>query len=572
MADEPLPPTSRKHRVIHWNPDAGVAPARRRLSWWRFLAWTVGGFFGLLFAAGLVIRGIKLVFGPEVFMARASQTPGPEGVRAANPGAAFVSQSKAELSRETAGKALAEVRKLPTDHPRQLEKLILLEKSFLAGEALLASRSFAAALTQFEFLNREIDEFAQSVKARGEAQTAYDTILARIQDLERARSLAPDALEAAFAAAGSGRQFMLEGSFLAAKRTFDRGFAELKRAEDALGAFIESNLTRGQRALVDGQRGEADAAFRATLEKSPGNELALKGLKRAENAGQVHALLQEATQLEAASRYAEAATAYEKAFALDAVNATAQQGKARALRLERETRFSAALATAKAAYAKRDWPVAIAEFEKALAVSPKVEDVKEQLASARAKAHQDAVDSAVAKAFAYENQYQWKEARGAYYEALQLKPEHIEAKEGYARAGRVIRTLLEYYKLIEVAEQKAARAEFQSAIRDFNKAMSLKPEYLPVTERLAELRDLLYQQNQPVEITFKGDGKTWISITNFRLLGQAEETKVKILPGNYEVIGRRKGYQDVLLSLQVRNNGAPAPVVSVVCTLKADKV
>jgi|GEM_PF-438297 len=572
MADEPLPSPSRKHRVIHWNPDAGNAPSRRRLSWWRVLAWTVGGFFGLLFAAGIVIRGIKLVFGPDVFVASSSPIAGSPGATPADPGAAFVSQSKAELARETAGKALAEVRKLPTDHPRQLEKLILLEKSFLAGEALLSSRSFAAALTQFEFLNREIDEFAQSVKARGEAQTAYDTILARIQDLERARSLAPDALEGAFAAAGSGRQFMLEGSFLAAKRTFDRGFAELKRAEDALNGFIEGNLIRGQRALVEGRRSEAETAFRATLEKSPGNEMALQGLKRAVHAEQVHALLQDATGHETAGRYAAAAAAYEKAFGLDALNATAQQGKARALRLESETRFAAAVSTAKAAYAKRDWPVAIAEFEKALKVSPKAEDVKEQLASARAKAHQDAVDSAVAKAFAYENQYQWKEARGAYYEALQLKSDHVEAKEGYARSGRVIRTLLEYYKLIEVAEQKAARAEFQSAIRDFNKAMSLKPEYLPVTERLAQLRDLLYQQNQPVEITFRGDGKTWISITNFRLLGQAEETKVKILPGDYEVIGRRKGYQDVLLSLQVRNNGAPAPVVSVICTLKADKL
>lgn len=571
MAHEPPSSPSRKHRVIHWNPDAGHAPSRRRLSWWRVLAWTVGGFFGLLFAAGIVIRGIKLVFGPDVFVAGPSQAAGPAGA-AADPGAAFVSQSKAELARETAGKALTEIRKLPTDHPRQLEKLILLEKSFLAGEALLNARSFAAALTQFEFLNREIDEFAQSVKARGEAQTAYDTILARIQDLERARSLAPEALEGAFAAAGSGRQFMLEGSFLAAKRTFDRGFAELKRAEDALNGFIEENLIRGQRALVEGRRAEAETAFRATLGKSPGNEIALQGLKRAVHAEQVHALLQDAAGHEAAGRYAAAAAAYEKAFGLDAQNATAQQGKARALRLESETRFAAAVSTAKVAYARRDWPVAIAEFEQALKVSPKAEDVKEQLASARAKAHQDAVDSAVAKAFAYENQYQWKEARGAYYEALQLKPDHVEAKEGYVRSGRVIRTLLEYYKLIEVAEQKAARAEFQSAIRDFNKAMSLKPEYLPVTERLAQLRDLLYQQNQPVEITFRGDGKTWISITNFRLLGQAEETKVKILPGDYEVIGRRKGYQDVLLSLQVRNNGAPPPVVSVICTLKADKL
>ena len=100
--------------------------------------------------------------------------------------------------------------------------------------------------------------------------------------------------------------------------------------------------------------------------------------------------------------------------------------------------------------------------------------------------------------------------------------------------------------------------------------MSLKPEYLPASERLTQLRDLLQTQNQPVEVTFKGDGKTWISITNFRLLGQAEETKVKILPGDYEVIGRRKGYQDVLLLLQVRN-GAPAPVVAVSCSLRAEK-
>jgi hypothetical protein len=87
---------------------------------------------------------------------------------------------------------------------------------------------------------------------------------------------------------------------------------------------------------------------------------------------------------------------------------------------------------------------------------------------------------------------------------------------------------------------------------------------------VVQLRDLLEQQNTPVDVTFKGDGKTWISITNFRLLGQAESSTVKILPGDYEVIGRRKGYQDVLLLLQVRN-GMPPPVVSVICSLRTDR-
>ncbi|HRE07399.1 MAG TPA: hypothetical protein PKX00_17415 [Opitutaceae bacterium] len=570
MAEDLTPNSGKKHRVIHWNPDAGNEPTKRRWSVWRALAWTAGGFFGLLIAAGIVIRGIKLVFGPDVFTPRSSAVASGAAGGPGDPNASFVSQSKAELSRETAAKALVELRKLPQDHPRQLEKLVLLEKAFLAGEAYLAARNFSSASIQFESLNREIDEFTQSVKARGEAQLAYDTILSRIQDLERARSLAPEALEAAFSAAGSGRQFLVEGSFLAAKRTFDRGFAELKKAEQTLAAYVEGNLVKGQQALVAGQREAAETAFKAALEKSPGNEIALQGIKRAEHADRVHALLVQAADFESQQKYGEAAASYEKAFGLDKFSASAQQGKARALRLEQETKFSLAFNTAKAAYDTRNWPVAIAEFEKALKVTPKNAEVQGLLTSAREKAHKDAVDSAVAKAFAYENQYQWKEARGAYYETLQLKPDHVEAKEGYARTGKIIRTLLEYHKLIEVAEQKAARAEFQAAIRDFNKAMSLKPEYLPASERLTQLRDLLQTQNQPVEVTFKGDGKTWISITNFRLLGQAEETKVKILPGDYEVIGRRKGYQDVLLLLQVRN-GAPAPVVAVSCSLRAEK-
>jgi len=570
MAEDPNHNPSRKHRVIHWNPEAGNEPVRRRWSWWKIAGWSVGGFFGLLFAAGIVIRGVKLVFGPDVFGSRAVATSSGQSNGPADPNDAFVSQSKAELSRENAAKALVEVRKLPQDHPRQLEKLILLEKGYLAGESLLAARQFNTAFTQFEFLNREIDEFTQSVKARGEAQIAYDTILTRMKDLERARSLAPEALDAAFAAAGSGRQFLLEGSFLAAKRTFDRGFEELKKAEEVLAAFVEGNLVKGQKSLVAGQRGEAESAFKAALEKSSGNEIALQGLKRAETAEQVHFLIKEATSLEAEAKYGDAAVAYEKAFGLDKFSATSQQGRSRALRLEQETKFGVAFSAGKAAVERKQWSEAIIEFEKALKVSPKSTEVQGLLASAKEKSHREAVETAVAKAFNHENQYQWKEARGAYYATLQLQPDHEDAKVGYARSGRVIRTLLEYHKLIEVAEGKAARAEFQAAIRDFNKAMSLKPEYLPASERLTQLRDLLFAQNQPVDVTFKGDGKTWISITNFRLLGQAQETTVKILPGNYEVIGRRKGYQDVLLMLQVRN-GAPAPVVQVSCSLRADK-
>jgi len=100
--------------------------------------------------------------------------------------------------------------------------------------------------------------------------------------------------------------------------------------------------------------------------------------------------------------------------------------------------------------------------------------------------------------------------------------------------------------------------------------MAVKPSYLANSERVNQLHQTLMAQSAPVDVTFASDGKTWVSISNYRLLGKISSQTVKILPGDYEIVGRRKGYQDVLLLLQVRN-GSPPPVVSVICKLRADR-
>ena len=136
MAEETEPTTGKKHRIIHWNPDAGKEPVRRRWSWLRITLWTVGVFFGLLFAAGGVIRLVKLVK-PDAFHPQAAVSG--EAAGSMDPNAAFVSQTKAEFTHENVGKALAELRRPPMNHPRQIEKFVLIEKVFLVGESILAS-------------------------------------------------------------------------------------------------------------------------------------------------------------------------------------------------------------------------------------------------------------------------------------------------------------------------------------------------------------------------------------------------------------------------------------------------
>lgn len=565
MAEANQSPSNKKHRIIHWNPDAGREQASNRWTWKRILLWSVGGFFGLLFTAGIVIRVVKFALGDDVFEAR----PAAVAAAAADPSAQFITQAKAEQAHEIAAKALVELRKLPAqDHPVQLQQLIVIEKAFLDGESLLANREFARAFLVFDTLNREIDAFSRNIKIKGEVRQAYSSILVRINELELARSLAPGALEAAYEAAGAGKKLLDDGNFTGAKRVFDRGYAELKKAEQALSDYVRGNLLAGQRALSQGEKEEAKKAFQAALEKSPGNEQAIQGLKRAENIDRVYALLKQGEKLEKQGQYAQAAESYQKAFALDAYSAVAQEGQARAARLEKETKFSAAVTAADAAAKVKDWDRAIAEYQNALKVYPQKNDVQAKLKSAKESAHKEAVQKSLAKAYAYENQYQWKEARDAYYETLELEPELAEAREGYTRAGTVIRALLQYEKLIEQAEQLANKAEFQAAIRVFNNAMAVKPSYLVNSDRVQQLHNLLMSQNQPVEVTFRSDGETWVSITNFRTPSKFRVATMRILPGDYEVIGRRRGYRDVQMLLQVRN-GTPPPVVTVACEVSS---
>ncbi|MBI2815280.1 MAG: hypothetical protein HYX71_13475 [Opitutae bacterium] len=563
MSEQPDSSSAKKRRIIHWDPEHGRAAGKKHWTLLRILAWSAGGFVGLLLVAGLAIRGIRLVVGPQFLSDRPAAAAAEE-----SPGTAFVSESKAQLARETAAKALGELRRLPQDHPSQLQQLILIEKAYLGGEALLASREFARAFAQFDALNREIDDFSQNVKLKAETQKAYDEVLLRMKEIEPARSLAPKEFETAFNDAGMGRQFFNDGRFAIAKKQYDSAFAALGRAEQALKAYVNGQLRLGQEAVAAGRREAAIAAYSAALKKEPGNEVATLGLKRAEVADRVFALLRQAAGFEEKAEYARARETFGKAFEIDAFSAVAQQGKARAERLEKEAEFNGALTAAQAARAQRDWPKAIASYERALKVYPQKDEVKKALAETRETAHRDAVKQSLAKAVDYEGKYEWELARTAYNATLQLEPGHAEAKEGYVRAGRMIRMLMQYNRLVEVAEQKAAKAEFQAAIRSFNEAMAIKPAYLPLTGPVELLRGQLLAQSQPVAVTFRSDGESWVSISNFRMLGKIKSEVVKILPGNYEIVSRRKGYQDVLLLLQVRQGTTP-PVVNVACTLRA---
>ena len=134
----------------------------------------------------------------------------------------------------------------------------------------------------------------------------------------------------------------------------------------------------------------------------------------------------------------------------------------------------------------------------------------------------------------------------------------------------VARAVLEFDKYFEIAERLAGVGEFQKAIRKFNNAIAVKPSYRINSERVRELNAVLLGQNTPIEVPFKSDGKTWVSIRAFRAPQKLSGVSaIKMLPGNYLITGRREGFETVNIDLKLRFGTKPS-VIEVACSKKAD--
>jgi tetratricopeptide (TPR) repeat protein len=553
----PKPP---KHQVIDWNPNSGPGQGpsgssnRNRL------------FVGIAIVAVVAALGVA---GFSWHLVQQKSATGPVMTAEQRQELAYKNRGRAELAYENASRALGAARALPVNHEGLLQEIALIEKAFLLAETDLKNGNYAAAADALATVIASTEEFTETVEMQRNAHKRYDDLYARIRGIDRYKAFDQADYDNAFTAVGEGRHLLESGSFRAAWQAFDEAEKTLDRFDTNKAAFVAENLRSGQLALKQGDGPAAEAAFQSALQYDDANEAGLRGLARAEQAAQVFELLTRARIAEDNADYDTAIAAYDEAFALDEFNATAQQGASRARADQKEAQFNGFLTAAETAATDLDWAAAIENYEQALEVYPKRTEIADALAQAEEEHHAAQVHDTLAEAYDLERDYLWDEARVAYERLLELEPDYQDAIDGLIRVGRTVRALLEYETLIQRAELHLLANEYQSAIRTFNEAMQTKPSYLALSPEVKEIRRVLELNSKPVDITFVSDSKTWVSITNFQMLGKITEKVVSLPPGDYEVIGRRKHFKDVLLLLKVRPRMS-TNIVSVICRTKAD--
>lgn len=565
MADDSIPP-EKKHRIIGWKPEATDLDTHQESKLPKWLVGLIAGGSILLIAGGLVAG----YFGWRLYeqnrqaelLARSGSLDASISV-----GSQFQTVSRAEYAREQAMLGMESVRSAGTDNPNVKNRLIEMELALQAAHKSFGDGKYAFAIQQYNIIAEDTKAFAQALEDRRIANEMLQQFHLDRARVEEHKPYAPDVFESALTAAGAARTFLNEGSFRLARAKIGEATELLHSVEKIIAENIRQNVAEGRAALGRGDGEAATAAFTRALELQPGNDVIVAGLERAKIIGQVFALNRQAAQFVEQDRLEDALEIYQQAFALDPQSATAQGGIVATKLAIRDRDFGRAMDQAKAAAADNDWTAAISAYETALRIIPDQPEVKRNLAEARVREREAYIATSLESAYALERSYSWDDARAIYLRILDFEPGQTEAEEGLLRTGKVIRALLKFGKLIEDARTLARQASFQSAIQTFNEAMASKPAYLELSPDQRQLKNMLESQSRPIEVTFVSDKRTWVTVLGYRPLDRFEKVTVPIMPGNYVVIGRRRGYEEVREILRVRAND-PIPPITVVATTK----
>ena len=558
----------RKHRVIHWNPEDEEAAERARSSKRKLIAVSVSAAIVVV----LLVSVVALWENPDKDAKALTDRLGitDETVPEVPFQQAFASRSKADLELETANSGLEKIRQMRVNHPVLTTKLVAVEREFLQGEDLMRRKAFDRAFETFRGVNAQIEDFSNLVEAKLATQEMYDNFLTRVDELKPSKHLNPEAYDDAFDAASAGKQFLTEGSFTASKTKLTEATDKLQELADSISNYIRQNAALGHRYIAQGQGAKAIEAFTNLLSIDPQNEDAILQIERAKTADDVFNLVKKGEEQERSEAFEEALVAYQQAFEKDPKSAKAQNGASRVRRKIENRDFSKYLAIAQNAEKSYRFDEAIENFQLALAVFPDRKELADSIAKARADKRQSDITTLITRAYALESENRdWEGARAIYQQLIDMEPNLQEAKDGLLRTGKVIRSILRYEKYLEIAAIEAKRLQYQLARQSWDQAMQSKPDYLELTDEAKRLQQHLITQSRPVQVLFISDMATWVSVQGptAKKPTKLKESTMNLLPGDYRIIGRKKGYEDIQYRLQIRGGVAQSPL-TVICDEK----
>jgi hypothetical protein len=408
-------------------------------------------------------------------------------------------------------------------------------------------------------------EQAQRERARAEAKTALDALLALQYELQQrgVERWAATEFGAVTALAREGDEAYRAERFEEAAAAWREGGKQLGALKDGIADRLGARLAEGEAAIVAGDAQTATRALGEALAIEPGNARATAGLERAGKLDRLAALVADGRAKEAAGDGAGAQASYREALALDAGWQPARDALAALESRLAGEQAAARVSAGYAALAAGRIDEARREFQAAIRLGAGTA-AREGLQQADFQSSQQRIGALLAKARDAEAAEDWKAALSAAEAALAVDATLAPARESQqrARARLALDTALAKITADPEAllseESRAAADKLLAAARGVGEpGPRLRMQIAGAEAQLARMRTR-------VPVTLHSDGNTDVTVFRVGSLGSFDERRVELLPGDYVAAGTREGYRDVRVPFAVRPGTATAPV-SVQC-------
>jgi len=324
--------------------------------------------------------------------------------------------------------------------------------------------------------------------------------------------------------------------------------------------IISAALNAGNAALDVGNSRLALEQFQLVLGIEAENARAQAGLERAENLPQVLVLVQQGAEFERQGSMDEAAQAYREALALDSLWAPARSALAAVIARIDNRDFETLMSQGLSALAQENFKDAGEMFAEALIVRPDSAEARDGQIQAEQGEKLDEIALVEARALAFEQRELWERAIQLYRDLLATDATLIFAQAGLERS--MLRADLDA-KLVHLIDNPTLLFEdrvLASAGTLLSDARNVEESGQRLEGQIGDLDRLLVLASTELTVELRSDELTDVRILRVRSLGVFAVTEVRLRPGNYVATGSRNGYRDVRASFTVLPGRELAPV------------
>ncbi len=227
-------------------------------------------------------------------------------------------------------------------------------------------------------------------------------------------------------------------------------------------------------------------------------------------------------------------------------------------------RFRELLSRGLAAMHSGQYRLARDTLQKAAAIDPESDEVREALSQVDQALKLSQLDGLQRQASVAEGKGDWPKALEMYQAALAIDPNVGFALQGRQRTMRriTIGRRIDFY--LKQPETLFDDRHLANAVQLLLDAERVEPLDSGLQADIDKLDLLVTAAQTPVRVTITSDSQTDVAVYKVGRLGRFETQDLRLRPGTYTVTGVRDGYRDVRLRFTVNPGGNP-PVVRVVC-------